>query len=146
MQVDFCIPIWIDFIDPPFQGIISSISTKGLKIAKDFLIFQSCLHCVANVYAVLPVSTVKCLCSRGREWGREGGKPLQLEGGRQNLRQLNCSFTNISSHFSAIYIQIFHKTEVQTVILRCWMGLYLNWFSSYGPKRENFRFRFLLIL
>ena len=25
------------------------------------------LHCVANVYAVLPVSTVKCLCSRERE-------------------------------------------------------------------------------
>ena len=28
-------------------------------------------HCVANVYEVLPVSTVKCLCSEGREWGRE---------------------------------------------------------------------------
>ena len=48
---------------------------------------------------------------------------LKLEAGRQNLRQLNSSFTTISSHFSAIYISIFHKTEVQTVILRCWMGL-----------------------
>ena len=26
------------------------------------------------------------------------------------------------------------------------MDLYLNWFSSYSPKRENFRFRFLLNL
>ena len=42
-----------------------------------------------------------------------------LEAGLQNLRQLNCSFMTISSHFSAIYINIFHKTEVQTVILRC---------------------------
>ena len=30
------------------------------------------IHCVANVYAVLPVSTVKCLCPEGRnEEGRE---------------------------------------------------------------------------
>ena len=28
-------------------------------------------HCVANVYAVLPFYNVKCLCSGGREWGRE---------------------------------------------------------------------------
>ena len=30
------------------------------------------LHCVANVQAVWPVYTVKCLCSRGWDWGREG--------------------------------------------------------------------------
>ena len=29
------------------------------------------LHCVANVYIVLPFYNVKCLCSGGREWGRE---------------------------------------------------------------------------
>ena len=29
------------------------------------------IHCVAKVYTVLPVSTVKCLYSGGREWGRE---------------------------------------------------------------------------
>ena len=28
---------------------------------------KSKIHCVANVYAVLPVSTVKCLCSGGQE-------------------------------------------------------------------------------
>ena len=59
---------------------------------------------------------------------------FQLEGGRQNLRQLNCSFTTISSQFFGIYIYIFQKTEVQTVILRCWTFLYLNWFYSYGIK------------
>ena len=30
------------------------------------------LHCVAKVYPVLPFSNVKCLCSGGQEWGREG--------------------------------------------------------------------------
>ena len=29
------------------------------------------LHSVAKVYAVLPFYDVKCLCSGGREWGRE---------------------------------------------------------------------------
>ena len=29
------------------------------------------IHCVAKVYAVLPFYDVKCLCSGGREWGRE---------------------------------------------------------------------------
>ena len=59
-----------------------------------------------------------------------------LKTGRQNLRQLNCSFMTISSHFSAIYIGIFHKTEVQTVILRCWIGLNLNWFKNYDTKNK----------
>ena len=35
----------------------------------------------------------------------------------QNLRLINGRFPTISSHFFA---NIFHKTEVQTVILRCW--------------------------
>ena len=65
-----------------------------------------------------------------------------LETGHQNLRQLNCSFTTISSHFSGIYINVFHKTEIQTVILRCWMGLYLNLFKIYDTKGIYFSFRF----
>ena len=36
------------------------------------------VHSVSYVYAVLPFYDVKCLCSGGREWGREGGKPLPL--------------------------------------------------------------------
>ena len=71
-----------------------------------------------------------------------------IEGGPQNLRQLDCSFTTISSHFFAIYINIFHKNEVQTVILRCWTGLYLDWFMNYDTKRKYICFwwflRFLL--
>ena len=52
-------------------------------------------------------------------------------------------FLTISNQFSAIYINIFHKTEVQMVILRCWTGLYLNWFKCYDTKCHYFNFRFL---
>ena len=45
---------------------------------------------------------------------------------QKKSRLTNCRFTSISSQISAIYMNIFHKTEVQTVILRCWMGLYLT--------------------
>ena len=52
-------------------------------------------------------------------------------------RLTNCRFTTISSQISAIYINIFHKTEVQTVILRCWTGLYHNWFKSYDKNEKH---------
>ena len=45
--------------------------------------------------------------------------PLNLEGVPKISRLTNCRFTNISSQISAIYMNIFHKTDVQTVILRC---------------------------
>ena len=36
--------------------------------------------------------------------------------------------------FFGNYINIFHKTEIQTVILRCLMGLNLDWVKSYGLR------------
>ena len=32
------------------------------------------------------------------------------------------------------YLYIFHKTKLQTVILRCWTDLNHNWFKSYNTK------------
>ena len=55
------------------------------------------------------------------------------------VKKTNCCFTTISSQISAIYMNIFHKTEVQTVILRCWMGLFLNWFKSYDIKWKTLK-------
>ena len=52
----------------------------------------------------------------------------------------NLSFnrcTTISGHFFANYISIFHKTEIQTVILRCLTDLNLLWYKSYDPKRKK---------
>ena len=36
--------------------------------------------------------------------------------------------------FFAICVCIFHKTEFLTVILRCFMGLNLNWYKCYDTK------------
>ena len=47
---------------------------------------------------------------------------------------LNNCYTTISGHFFAMCIFIFHKTEVHTVILRCWTGLNLDWFKNYGLR------------
>ena len=51
---------------------------------------------------------------------------------------ISSRFSTISSQFFAIYISIFHKTEVLTVILRGWTGLNPNnnWFKSYDTKHK----------
>ena len=54
----------------------------------------------------------------------------------------NAPFTTISGHFSANCMFIFHKNEVQTVILMCLTGLKSNWFKGYDTKCEYFHFLF----
>ena len=49
-------------------------------------------------------------------------------------------FTTISDHFSANYINIFHKTGVQRNILRCLTCLSLNWVKSYNIKHNFIHF------
>jgi hypothetical protein len=55
---------------------------------------------------------------------------------------LNGLFTTISGHSFANCISIFHKTEVQTIILRSLTGLNLNWLKSYVTKCKHFHFLF----
>ena len=43
----------------------------------------------------------------------------------------------ISGHFFANYMFIFHKTEIQTVILRCLTSLNLNLYKNHDTKRKN---------
>ena len=50
----------------------------------------------------------------------------------KNLSFKNGHFLTICGHLFGNYIHIFHKTEIQTVILRCLVGLNLNWIKSYG--------------
>ena len=47
---------------------------------------------------------------------------------------INVLCTTIPGHFFTICVYIFHKIEVLTVILRCLMGLNLDWVKSYGLK------------
>ena len=44
-----------------------------------------------------------------------------------------------SGHFFANYMLIFHKTEIQTVILRYFTSLNLNWYKSYDKKHKNIK-------
>ena len=53
--------------------------------------------------------------------------------GRKNTENLsfkNGHFSTISGHFFANYINIFHKTGIPTIILRCLTCLNLNWIKS----------------
>ena len=52
---------------------------------------------------------------------------------------INGHFTTIAGHFFAKCMYIFHKTEVQTVILKCLTSLNPNWYKSYDTKRKNAR-------
>ena len=49
----------------------------------------------------------------------------------QKIATDNVCFTTISGHFFSNYEFNFHKTQVQTVILRSFMSLNLKWYSSY---------------
>ena len=50
---------------------------------------------------------------------------------------INSHFTTISGQFFAYYMIIFHKTEVQTVILRCLVSVNHNWYKTYDTKHKN---------
>ena len=53
---------------------------------------------------------------------------------KENLWLTNGHFITISGHFFANYIKIFHKTEIQTVILRCLVCLNPDWIKSNDIK------------
>ena len=92
---------------------------KGQLISKGLFVFFN-----------PPKNRTKNFCPRGwcikfatHKW------PLQLT---------KVHFMTISSRFFANYFDIFHKTEVQTVILRWWTGL--NWLKSYDTNHKYFHF------
>ena len=60
--------------------------------------------------------------------------PLTFSFERKNLENswlINDHFLTVFGPFCANYMNIFHKTEVQTVILRCLIILNLIWIKSY---------------
>ena len=60
--------------------------------------------------------------------------PLIFNFVRKNLENLwlwDYHFLTVFGHFFAIFMNIFHKTEVQMVILRCLVSLNINWIKSY---------------
>ena len=43
----------------------------------------------------------------------------------------------MSGHSFANYMFIFHKTEIQTVLLKCLRSLNLNWYKAYDKKTQK---------
>ena len=58
----------------------------------------------------------------------------KLEDASQNLWMRNGHFQATFDHFFGNCMNIFHKTEVQTAILRFWTSLHLIWFKSYDKN------------
>ena len=58
----------------------------------------------------------------------------------ENFQLINGHFTTIYGHFSVNCNNFFHKAEVQTVILRCLVYLYLNWIKSYNINNIFFSY------
>jgi hypothetical protein len=53
---------------------------------------------------------------------------------------MNGHFTTTSGHFFANYMNIFHKTEIQMVILRCLVCLNPSWIKSNVIKLVKYVF------
>ena len=62
----------------------------------------------------------KSLNKKSKQLAKPSKCVANLEGVAQNLEFIN-------GHFFANYMKINHKTEVPTVILRCFKCLNLNW-------------------
>ena len=86
---------------------------------------------------------LKCLMSQNTNWFKRYDTKCtlrlhkvlaKLEIHHQNLHLIKDHFTTISGHFCVNYVKIFHKMEVQTVILRCLTSLNHDWYNSYDTK------------
>ena len=60
--------------------------------------------------------------------------PVIVKTDPKRMSHLNKCYTTISGHFFAMFMFIFHKNQVQRVILICIMVLNFNWFKIYGLK------------
>ena len=85
---------------------------------------------------------LRCLTGLNLDWVKSYGLRCSL---RPNASSANSkkiaidkqSFQTMSGHSFANYMFIFHKTEIQTVLLRCLRSLNLNWYKSYDKKPKN---------
>ena len=80
---------------------------------------------------------LRCLTSPNLDWFNSYGlrcslRPSASSANSQNIATDKWPFYNHIWPFFANCMCIFHKTEVQTVILRC---LNINWYKSYDTKR-----------
>ena len=104
--------------------------------------FAICIY----IFYKTEVETVilRCLTGLQLDWFRRYGlrcrwRPCMCLANSQNIATDKWPFYHQMWPFFANCMFIFHKTEVQTVILKCITSLNPNWFESYDTKRKNAR-------
>ena len=75
---------------------------------------------------------LRCITGLNLDWFKIYGLRCRMRlcvgsANSQKIATAKWPFKTISGHFFASYMFIFHKTEVQTVILRCLTSLNLIW-------------------
>ena len=85
---------------------------------------------------------LRCLTGLNLDWFKSYGLrcSLRLHASSANSKKrqlINSHFKTIYGHFFANYMFIFHKTEIQTIILRCLTIINPNCSKSYDIKHKN---------
>ena len=85
---------------------------------------------------------MRCLTGLNLHWYKSYNQNAKIQKIKarltdQSLKLINGHFTTISGHFFANYVNIFYKSGIQTVILRCLMSLKCNWCKNYDTKCKN---------
>ena len=102
-------------------------------------------NCMINCHKTeVQMVILRCLTGLHLDWFRHYGlrckwRPCTCLANSQKIATDKWSFyDHIWPFFCQLYVY-FHKTKVQTVILKCLTSLNPNWFKSYDTKRKNER-------
>ena len=128
-KVDYTTPLYNDSIlyrqEYSYYHNISNTYRSNLYNARDgipvrniSLISQPSRYGYFDPYVVRNIFFIYLIISYSAVPNFRGALTL-LETGASNLRLTNHLFTTLSSHFFGSFMNSFHETEVQTVILRC---------------------------
>ena len=88
------------------------------------------------------VVILRCLTGLNLDWFKSYGLrcSLRVHASRRTTKKsqlINSHFKTIYGNFFANYMFIFHKTKIQTVILRCLTITNLNFYKSYDTKHKS---------
>ena len=135
--------------------VVSVILTKfrinaNIQLWQSFSILNFEIGIVSDFLQYInPCQTVilSCLTGLNLNWFKSYGlrcslRPKANSANSQKIATDKRPFYDHICPFFANHIFIFHKTEIQTVILRCLISLNLNWYKSYDTKRKYFHFFF----
>ena len=110
-----------------------------LAILRPFLVIN-----YVNIFHKTEVLTVilRCLMGLNLDWVKGYGLKCSLghrasSASSQKIATDKKPFLDQIWPCLANYMFIFHKTEIRTVILRCWTSLNLNWYKGYDKKHIN---------